>query len=63
MDGMKDTLISVGMSAAQAYQMAVAQAYPEMLRQASMLSYHNAFLLLSVTFSNSPNPSRRRSPG
>jgi hypothetical protein len=22
-----------------------------------------AFLLLSVTFSNSPNPSRRRSPG
>ena len=48
MDRMKDMLVAGGMSAAQASQMAVGQAYQEMLRQASMLSYQNAFLLLSV---------------
>jgi MFS transporter, DHA2 family, multidrug resistance protein len=48
MDRMKETLIAGGMSAAQASQMAIGQAYQEMLRQASMLSYQNAFLLLSV---------------
>jgi DHA2 family multidrug resistance protein len=38
-----------GMSAAQATQMAVGQAYQEMLRQASMLSYKNAFAVLAGT--------------
>jgi DHA2 family multidrug resistance protein len=47
MDRMKETLIAGGMSAAQASQMAIGQAYQEMIRQASMLSYQNAFLLLS----------------
>jgi DHA2 family multidrug resistance protein len=48
MDRMKDLLMSGGMSAAQASQMAIGQAYQQMLRQASMLSYQNAFFLLSV---------------
>jgi DHA2 family multidrug resistance protein len=47
MDHMKDMLVAGGMSAAQASQMALGQAYQEMIRQASMLSYQNAFLLLS----------------
>jgi DHA2 family multidrug resistance protein len=37
------------MSATDATQMAVGQAYQQMLRQASMLSYKNAFFILSVT--------------
>ena len=48
MDQMKELLISRGMSAAQASQMAVGQAYQQMLRQASMLSYKNAFFILSI---------------
>jgi DHA2 family multidrug resistance protein len=36
-----------GMSAAQAMQSAMGYAYQQMLRQASMLSYKNAFALLS----------------
>ncbi len=38
-----------GMSAAQAAQMAVGQAYQEMIRQASMLAYKNAFAVLAIT--------------
>ena len=38
-----------GMNAAQAGQMAVGQAYGEMLRQASMLAYKNAFAVLAGT--------------
>jgi DHA2 family multidrug resistance protein len=45
---MKEMLVAGGMSAAQASQMAIGQAYQEMVRQASMLSYQNAFLVLSV---------------
>jgi DHA2 family multidrug resistance protein len=41
-------LISQGVSASSAAQLAVGQAYQQMLRQASMLSYQNAFLILSV---------------
>ncbi|HWB32496.1 MAG TPA: DHA2 family efflux MFS transporter permease subunit [Acidobacteriaceae bacterium] len=37
-----------GMNAAMAHNMAVARAYEMMLRQASMLSYKNAFMILSV---------------
>jgi DHA2 family multidrug resistance protein len=39
---------SGGMSAAQSSQMAVAYAYEQMVRQASMLSYKNAFFVLST---------------
>ena len=49
MDQMKEILMARGMSAASASQMAVGQAYQQMLRQASMLSYKNAFFILSVT--------------
>ncbi|MCU1223345.1 MAG: drug resistance transporter, EmrB/QacA subfamily [Edaphobacter sp.] len=48
MNRMKDLLISGGMSSSAATQMAIGRAYQEMLRQASMLSYQNAFLILSV---------------
>jgi MFS transporter, DHA2 family, multidrug resistance protein len=48
MDQMKEILMSRGMSAAGASQMAIGQAYQQMLRQASMLSYKNAFFILSV---------------
>ena len=41
-------MMSHGMSAATASQMAVGRAYQDMLRQASMLSYKNAFFILSV---------------
>lgn len=41
-------MIAHGMSAAQASQLAVGRAYQEMLRQASMLSYKNAFFVLSA---------------
>jgi DHA2 family multidrug resistance protein len=47
MDRMMTMLEINGMSPVQASQMAVGQAYREMLRQASMLSYKNAFLILS----------------
>ena len=42
-------LQSNGMAAAEAMQMAVGEAYQQMLRQASMLSYKNAFALLAAT--------------
>ncbi|HTH53030.1 MAG TPA: DHA2 family efflux MFS transporter permease subunit [Edaphobacter sp.] len=48
MDQVTSMLISQGMSTAQATQMALGQAYQQMLRQASMLSYKNAFFILSV---------------
>jgi DHA2 family multidrug resistance protein len=47
MDRMKEMLMRNGMSAASASQMAMGRAYQEMLRQASMLSYKNAFFILS----------------
>jgi DHA2 family multidrug resistance protein len=36
------------MSSASAAQLSVGRAYQEMLRQASMLSYKNAFAILSI---------------
>jgi MFS transporter, DHA2 family, multidrug resistance protein len=47
-DGIREMLISRGLSAAQAAQLAIGQAYREMQLQASMLSYHNAFVVLSA---------------
>ena len=63
MDQMKEILISRGMTAAQASQMAVGQAYQQMIRQASMLGYKNAFFILSVViFALSPLPFIMRLP-
>jgi DHA2 family multidrug resistance protein len=42
-------LMRLGQGSATAAQLAYARAYQQMLRQASMLSYKNAFLILSVT--------------
>jgi DHA2 family multidrug resistance protein len=42
-------LISRGVPAAQATQLAVGRAYREMQLQATMLSYHNAFVVLAVS--------------
>ena len=47
-DATKDALMKLGHSADAASQMASGQAYLIMLRQASMLSYQNAFWVLSV---------------
>jgi DHA2 family multidrug resistance protein len=47
-NAIKQQLMSHGMSATAASQLAVGRAYQEMLRQASMLSYKNAFFVLSV---------------
>lgn len=47
-DAVRQHLITQGVSAAAASQLAVGHAYQEMLRQASMLSYKNAFFVLSV---------------
>jgi MFS transporter, DHA2 family, multidrug resistance protein len=47
LDAIRSILISRGISAAQVTQMAIGQAYREMQLQASMLSYHNAFVVLS----------------
>jgi DHA2 family multidrug resistance protein len=47
-DATKDALMKLGHSANAASQMASGQAYQIMLRQASMLSYQNAFWVLSV---------------
>ncbi len=49
MGGITSMLRSTGMSAAQATQTAVGYAYQQMLRQATMLSYKNAFALLSFS--------------
>jgi len=46
-DRMKEMLIRAGESPVMAAQIAVGEAYQQMLRQASMLSYKNAFFLLS----------------
>jgi DHA2 family multidrug resistance protein len=48
MDATKGALMKLGHSADAASQMATGQAYQIMLRQASMLSYQNAFWCLSV---------------
>jgi DHA2 family multidrug resistance protein len=44
----KEMLMAHGMSATQATQLAVGRAYQDMLRQAAMLSYKNAFYVLSI---------------
>jgi DHA2 family multidrug resistance protein len=63
MDQMTEMLRSHGMSAAAASQTAMGQAYQQMLRQASMLSYKNAFAILAVTiFCLSPLPFIMRLP-
>jgi DHA2 family multidrug resistance protein len=63
MDNMTSMLMKGGMSAAAAAQMAVGQAYQQMLLQASMLSYRNAFAILSFTvFVLSPLPFIMRLP-
>jgi DHA2 family multidrug resistance protein len=41
-------LMSLGQSASQAGPLAIGHAYQEMLRESSMLSYMNAFWVLSV---------------
>jgi DHA2 family multidrug resistance protein len=48
MDQMRHALIAGGLSAAQAPQAAVAMAYRQMQLQAAMLSYQNAFVVLST---------------
>ena len=48
MDATKAALMSLGRGADQATQLATGSAYQTMLRQASMLSYQNAFWALSV---------------
>jgi MFS transporter, DHA2 family, multidrug resistance protein len=48
LDGIRAVLITRGVPAVQATQMAVGEAYREMQLQASMLSYHNAFVVLSA---------------
>jgi DHA2 family multidrug resistance protein len=63
MNRMTSMLVSQGMSAAAASQMALGRAYQEMLRQASMLSYKNAFFILSVViFCLTPLPFVMRLP-
>ncbi|WP_254063627.1 DHA2 family efflux MFS transporter permease subunit [Granulicella sp. S190] len=63
MDRMKEMLMSQGISAANATQMAMGQAYQDMLRQASMLSYKNAFAILAGTiFVLTPLPFIMRLP-
>jgi DHA2 family multidrug resistance protein len=44
----QQVLIAGGMSAAQATQTAIGQAYRQMQLQAAMLSYQNAFVVLST---------------
>jgi DHA2 family multidrug resistance protein len=48
MNRLKEMMTAHGMSTAQASQLAVGRAYQDMLRQATMLSYKNAFFVLSV---------------
>jgi DHA2 family multidrug resistance protein len=48
MDRVKEILMKGGMPAGAAKNAAVGQAYRMMLRQATMLSYKNAFLILSI---------------
>jgi DHA2 family multidrug resistance protein len=63
MDRVKEILIGHGMAPAAAGQVAVGQAYQMMLRQASMLSYKNAFTVLGcVVMLLSPLPFLMRLP-
>jgi len=63
MDQMKEMMMAQGMSAATSTQSAIAQAYQQMLRQASMLSYRNAFAILSFAiFLLAPLPFIMRLP-
>jgi DHA2 family multidrug resistance protein len=63
MDRMKEIMVSHGMSAAAASQAAIGQAYQQMLREASMLSYKNAFAILAfVILLLSPLPFLMRLP-
>jgi DHA2 family multidrug resistance protein len=47
-DRIKEILIKGGMPSAEAGRVAVGEAYQMMVRQATMLSYKNAFLILSI---------------
>jgi len=63
MEGVTAMLRSTGMSAAQASQTAIGYAYQQMLRQATMLSYKNAFALLAgAIFCLTPLPFLMRLP-
>jgi len=63
MDHVKEILIGHGMASAAAGQVAIGQAYQMMLRQASMLSYKNAFTILGcVVMLLSPLPFLMRLP-
>ena len=48
MDAISGMMRAAGVSTAQTTQLAVGYAYQQLLRQASMLSYQNAFFVLSV---------------
>jgi DHA2 family multidrug resistance protein len=62
-DRMVEVLTRSGMSVAAAAQVASGQAYQGMIRQASMLSYQNAFAILAgVVFVLSPLPFLMRLP-
>jgi MFS transporter, DHA2 family, multidrug resistance protein len=62
-DRMKEVLMANGMPSATAGQAALGSAYREMVRQASMLSYQNAFAILSlVILMLSPLPFLMRLP-
>ncbi len=62
-DRVKEMLVRGGMAPSAAAQTAVGEAYQEMLRQASMLSYANAFAVLScVVVLLSPLPFLMRLP-
>ena len=59
----RSAMIAAGQSAAQASAAATGMAYRQLLRQASMLSYQNAFWVLSVmTFLLVPLPIIMRKP-
>jgi DHA2 family multidrug resistance protein len=63
MDRVKEILIKNGMPPAQAAQAAVGEAYQVMVRQATMLSYKNAFFLLAcAVLCLSPLPFLMRLP-
>ncbi len=62
-DRIKEMMMKGGMSSAAAGQIAVGEAYRMMLRQASMLSYKNAFTILAcAVVSLSPLPFLMRLP-
>jgi MFS transporter, DHA2 family, multidrug resistance protein len=62
-DNIKRLLTMGGMTSGSAGQLAVGQAYQQMVRQASMLSYQNAFAILAgAVFVLSPLPFLMRLP-